>query len=839
MSELPAGHAVGPYEILAPLGRGGMGTVYLARDRRLGRQVALKFLHADDGEHDAYSRVLREARAASTLNHPNICQVYDVGSQGAASWIAMEYIEGQPLSAILASRTIPHHEAVRIVQALAGGLAHAHARGVIHRDLKPANVVFDSGGQPKILDFGISSRSPEAIASDVTQTGAHSPGSSFEGSLPYMAPELLRGELPDQRSDLWSLGVLFYELLTGRLPFQGSNIDVMAAILEARVPALPSSVPPHIVHVVKRLLAKAPSERFGSATEAAAALDAMAIEAPVRRRYGRVLVGSALTVALATAGYAIWAQRRSKALSLADQLLVSVSDTPHRAPTFSPDATLVAVIVPDDAGVAQVRVVDLAQKQSIPVTSGPAAASRPRWSPKGDQIVYAVDGQGIWSVSPVGGEARRIVESGFNPNFSRDGTRLVFEKRDGLWTAGADGSNPQRVQGSTPLPYPMARGPAFSPDGREIAFFQTEAGPNGDLWAISSTGGTPRRLTSDLREGGWPVWTRDGRSIIYSSARAGSRTLWQVSATGGSPVPLTVGAGEDDEPELSADGVRLAYSNVRNTWDLRTRDLTTGTERSLLRRNTELVFPQFSPDGTRIVFFGRADYGVAIFTVNADGTGLRQLTGGRALNHQPRWSHDGEQIYFFQVNPERAFLRMSALGGGSTTFRQWEWTTANAPQFDPTGRFVAYLRARPPGAPSSIPEHTVIHTIATGEERVWDEPHTHPSGWSKDGGSIAGWQHPGSVVICTVADGQCRKVTTGVGPAWPLGSDRLYFLRPADPSKPQELWSIGVNEGDERFEAAVGLFRPIDRVITVSPNHVAAWANLQPGRYEVWTATIR
>ncbi len=593
-----------------------------------------------------------------------------------------------------------------------------------------------------------------------------------------MAPEVLRGQLPDQRSDLWSLGVVFYELLTGQLPFKGSAVDVMAAILEARVPPLGSNIPEPVVRVVTRLLAKAPSERYASGTEVAAALDALAPGAPARRRSSPVLVGTVLTLAIAAGGYLLWSQLRSKPLALADQLLVSTSDASHRAPSFSPDATLVAVVVPDETGVPQVRVVNLAQKQSHQITSGPAAASRPRWSPKGDQIVYAVDGQGIWSVSPVGGEARRIFESGFNPNFSRDGSRLVFEKRDGVWTAGADGSNPQLVNGAGRQPYPIARGPAFSSDGREIAFFQSEAGPNGDLWAVPSEGGTPRRLTSDLREGGWPVWTRDGRSIIYSSARAGSRTLWQIPAAGGEPVPLTIGAGEDDEPDLSADGARLAYSNVRNSWDLKRLDLTTRAEQSLLRRNTELLFPQFSPDGKRLVFFGRADYGVAVFTISADGTALRQLTGGRELNHQPRWSHDGEHVYFFQVSPEQSFRRISAVGGASTKFNAWEWITASAPQFDPTGQFIAYLRARPPGAASSIPEHTVIHTISTGEEREWPEPHTHPTGWSQDGNAIVGWRHDGSIMICTVSDSRCRKVTNGSTPVWPSGSERLYFLRP-------------------------------------------------------------
>jgi len=838
--QLEPGQAVGPYHILSTLGSGGMGTVYLAEDRRLGRKIALKFLHPDIAAGEDDSRLLREARAASALNHPNICQVFDVGGGGSASWIAMEYVEGRPLSDSLPSAGMRPDAVIRIASQIAGALAHAHQRGILHRDLKPSNIVCEPDGRSKILDFGIASRLPQAVAHEITRTLTTPLSPALEGSLPYMAPEILRGETPDQRSDLWSFGVMLYELVTGRRPFRGgSTLEVASAILEARVAPLPASVPAPLARIVLRLLTLNPTDRYGSAAEVGAALDAIGRREHQAPGYRTAMIALGVTALIGIAGYFLWRATQFQPLTASEQRLVSTAEASHRAPSYSPDAAMLALVAPDAAGVPQIRVADLQAGTSIQITSGDGPADRPRWSPKGDQIVYGLASQGIWSVSPLGGTPRRILASGFNPNFSADGARLVYEERDGLWTAAADGSDLRKVEGTSLLFYLLPRGPAFSPDGSQIAFFKAEVGPNGDLWIIPAAGGTARRLTSDLREGGWPVWTPDGRAILYSSARAGSRTLWQVPVDGGEPVPLTTGAGEDDQPEISADGRQVAYTNVRHTWDLRVRDLAAGTERSLLQRGVEILFPMFSPDGKRIAFFGRADFAVAIFTIGADGSDLRQLTAGRELNHQPRWGPDGKDVYFFQVHPEQSFRRVPALGGPSVAFRPWEWTTENTPAFDPSGRFIAYLRQPPVGASSSDSEHMVIHEVATGREREWPAGHVHPTGWSQDSGSIVGWRHDNTVVFCRVEDGSCRVLTKGSMPVWPPGSARVYFLRPENRSAPQELWSMAVDGSAERFEAHLGRFRPIDRFVAVSRDGVAAWSPFQPGRHEVWTAAVR
>jgi serine/threonine protein kinase/Tol biopolymer transport system component len=842
---LEPGNRIGPYEIVAVLGRGGMGTVYRARDHRLQRQVALKFLHGDDdppGDGEWHRRLLREAQLASALNHPNICHVYDVGGQGADSWIAMEYVDGPSLQTLIGDAGLPPDTVAHLARQIADGLAHAHANGVLHRDLKSANVVRDTAGRVRVLDFGIAGRLPAAVAHEVTHTATLAEAPVVQGTLPYLAPEILRSGTYTERSDLWSFGVLLHEMLTGSLPFDGRTpFELASAILESPAPPLPAHVPEPLSRIVRRLLAKNAADRYASAADVAAALDAVThrTQADPRPRTTRTALVLASVAALAVLGYLVWRTFQFVPLQLSQQQLLSTIEGSQRAPAYSPDGRRLAFLAPDKERVPQVWVRDLAQDAAVQVTSGPAGAGRPRWSPAGDRVVFALGNQGIWSVSPLGGPPTRIIERGANPNFSRDGRMLVFESGYRLWTAAADGANVREVAGTPGVAYNVPLTPALSPDGTQIAFFRAEAGPNGDLWIVPAQGGSARQLTFDLREGGWPCWTPDGRAIVFSSARAGSRTLWQIPAGGGEPVPLTSGAGEDDQPDISADGQRLVYSNVRNSWELRVRNLEAGSERTLLRKGLEILFPMFSPDGQRIVFFGRSDFAVAIFTIGADGSALQQLTGGRELNHQPRWDGDGQYIYFFQLRPTSSFRRMPAPGGPSELFRDWRWETHGRPMFDPSGRMIAYLRQPPPGESGGEPAHTVIHEIATGKERRLPAAATRVTGWSGDSASIVGYRTDGTIVVCAVTDGACRVLAKGTQPVWPAGSDRILFRRVAGPDGREQLWSIQADGSGEQLVTELGEFRPIDRFFDASRDGRIVWAPYFPGQHQLWAAGLR
>ncbi len=312
---LVAGSHVGPYEVLAAIGAGGMGEVWRARDTRLERDVALKVLPAETvGDATARARLVREARLASKLNHPHICTIYDVGEDGGHTYIGMELVEGQSLAERLRDGALPIDTVVRYGQQLADALAHAHAHGVVHRDFKSANAVLTPEGQVKVLDFGLAKRLVTDDLSDATTLSRPSlsePG-VVAGTLAYMAPEQLRGQPADARSDIWALGIVLYELATGKRPFEGqTGFDLTAAILRQPLLPPPPSVPAPLAGVIARCLAKEPGERYQQASEVRAALEAVALgqaaatwatwRVMLRRRRGLVATGGSVVALLVIA----------------------------------------------------------------------------------------------------------------------------------------------------------------------------------------------------------------------------------------------------------------------------------------------------------------------------------------------------------------------------------------------------------------------------------------------------------------------------------------------------------------------------------------------------------
>ncbi len=271
------GQTLGHYRIEAQLGAGGMGVVYRAHDTRLERTVAVKVIGESlEADATARARLIQEARAASALNHPNICTIHEVGEAGGRAFIVMEYVEGRPLSAVAPGDGLPVETVIRYGSQIADALAHAHERGVVHRDLKSSNIIVTPEGRPKVLDFGLAKRLRGAGLEDATRTQGLTGAGAIVGTLLYMAPEVLRGEPADTRSDIWALGVVLYEITAGRQPFQGqTGFELTSAILREPPAPLPPQAPVGLRAIIHRCLAKEPGERYQRAGEVRAALETL------------------------------------------------------------------------------------------------------------------------------------------------------------------------------------------------------------------------------------------------------------------------------------------------------------------------------------------------------------------------------------------------------------------------------------------------------------------------------------------------------------------------------------------------------------------------------------
>jgi Tol biopolymer transport system component/DNA-binding winged helix-turn-helix (wHTH) protein len=558
-------------------------------------------------------------------------------------------------------------------------------------------------------------------------------------------------------------------------------------------------------------------------------------DSPGRRRaLWPYLVGCGV---LTAAGIAVvlGLARGNGPVSLAGHRLVSGFPASLRDPSLSPDGGTMAYVNEVD-GHPQIWIKS--------VTDGPATQltflngvglGRTRWSPTGDQILFNYAG-GIWSVSPLGGAPRQIIQHGRNPSLSADGQQLVYEGLGvpngdrGIWIAKIDGTNVRRVLEKQ---FTLAGAPAVSPDGRSIVFFQSHGGPMGDFWVIPAAAGPARRLTFDDAEAGTPTWTPDGRFIIFSSERAGSRTLWRIPAGGGEPEPVTSGAGEDSDPQISVDGKRLIYTNVRNSFSLELLDPTAGLKRTLLQSRSLIGGPRFSPDGRRVAFFQHVAAGVHVFTIGVDGNDLRQVTSRQGeRNIVPRWSSRGESLLFNQVRPKDSLRRVSSHGGDSSEVLPWAWDTRV--ELDPREEAIVFARGR----------QVVIRQLQSGREMTMNRP-LHDARWSPDGqviyatetvrdGSFDTW----NVVRCTVATSSCSTLTSGHTVVPSRDGRRIYFLRPGTAGM-RGLWSAASNGRDERKLGDIGPFRLPDVSFDVSPNHQIVWPAFHAGAPEIWMATLR
>ena len=724
-----SGSQFGPYVIHSLLGAGGMGEVYRARDGRLNRDVALKFLHADA---DA-RRFQTEARAVAALNHPNIVSIFDV----ADGYLVTELVDGNPLRKLKPTQ----REAIDYAAQIADGLAAAHSAGITHRDLKPDNVMVTREGRVKILDFGLA-RQAQSGTDDATRTL----GGMVMGTVAYMSPEQARGQAADARSDIFSFGTTLYEMLAAKQPFTGeSAAQTMAAVIEKDPPPLPETVPHGLKGIVLRCLEKEPARRFQSASDLAYALRAMSgsstlVQPPIPVKQAIPWLSAALALALAaTIAFALL-RPAPVAIAISDlpRTPIPIEEPSPDDAAFSPDGKSILYT----ALVGETRQVFLRQldsPDSQQLTKGSEDARAPAWSPDASKFYFVrrrQEGE-LWEQSVSGSTPQRIATNVFGYAITPDGRGVVFCT---FFDAGALHLKVSSPMGSPARPLRNApaeirpRGSAsqpqlhFSPDGKQLLFAFGSTLPIAQLFVIpwpEASGAArevPLRESTEERHRGTFTWLGDSRYVVAERQVGGRFGLDFIDTQQGTRKTHFSSYGRLQPNTFDAVHDRLLYQERGENWGAWSYSL---ADRQLSRlHDTSLneTEPAWSPDGSTLAFV--AHYG------DEDELWLKNVAAG--------W--------------KRVLFKSSATGDKSARFR--------APSFSPDGGRLAVTVILDQAIVSS---GHAIYLILTKSGQATRLPGNlggplRPLDWSPDGRSLAFRANSSTLQILDIESGKLRQL---------------------------------------------------------------------------------
>jgi len=824
---LSPGARLGPYEILSPLGAGGMGEVYAARDTRLGRTVAIKRTHEQFSD-----RFQREARAISALNHPNICQLYDVGPD----YLVMELVEGGPAAPVDTPRKL-----LDLAVQMADGLSAAHAAGIVHRDLKPDNILVTRDGRVKLLDFGLAiERSGRPASDEETRmaSGAAATGSGvIVGTVAYMSPEQARGEAPlSAQSDQFSLGLVLYELAAGQRAFRrGSAAETMTAIIREEPEPLPSTTPAPLRWVIERLLAKDPGDRYDStrdlyrelrlirdrvseASGLTASADAPRARGRTRRRAAlaaAVLAGVVLGGALAWLPFLRPATASTNDLSGLTFRPLATESVMEADPSWAPDGRTIAYVAMVD-GRSQIFTRSVDGGQAAQITRDSAEAANPAWAPDGSAIYFNSAG-GLWVVGSAGGAPDRVFERVGEYAIHPDGTTIVFQRAGAIW-AGRRGEEPRELPNVSEIPRPMGLS-GLAPDGSRFAVLTRDT-----VWIVPYlTDAPPQHHTVSAVQAA--SWMPDSRRLALTRIVGPEpHTFSMLDTVSGdhrvfyaNPNAMTFGA-------ASPDGRRLAYVAGRIEWNIVEVSTADARTRTLVAAGDTSYHPDWGPGGTRFAFMRyRGGRWSIEETSVVDGLSRRLLDIEQDTAGFLRMAPDGSQMTFMVEQPGGSQLMLANLSGQTSRLDPGAPGPTSDAVWAPDGRHVIYLRTVPgdrielarirPGSTSAA-EVLASHPPTDGARvRV-------PTAWSSDGNVIL-TRSSGArqQYYLSPADFSSERPVPAERLCWDavgLSNDGRTVLaicrNTSVPGGPWQLWSVDAATGRERLVGNVDLPPSTERV---------------------------
>ncbi len=843
------GRTLSHYKVLEEISRGGMGIVYKALDLKLNREVALKVLPPElVSDPDRKRRFVQEAQAAAALKHPNIAVVYEIDEVEDVNFIVMELIEGSTLSDMLRDGPLPVERAIEIAVDVTSGLASAHEKGIVHRDLKPGNIMVTRDGHPKIIDFGLA-KLIEAVsdtpAEGVTAVRGETHPGTVLGTFAYMSPEQARGGSVDARSDVFSFGIVFFQMLSGDLPFKGeTSADTLGAILKDPTPrANIAKGGGSLQPILNKCLAKTPGERYPNARELFDDLK------QARTKLATTTASKALVAfmvaTLAIVGAILFVSFTSRddftgtSFRFANPVQVTTALGVEEEPSWSPDASMLAFTAAKPGVQSVISMTGVQDTDTdiwitqvpggVPInrTQDHSGTDRfPAWSPDGTQIAFwsSRDGGGYYIMPALAGPARLVRSTqarfGGGVAWSADGSKLACVVYDGelhifaeVIDLESDTSERILLPGQRDRRYYLS----WSPDA--LFFAYVDGGALNDdvnqLVTLRIADGTTHSITDGSGASWRPTWSREGRVVYYVASQGGATMdLWRQpldddGAPVGAPTALTTGIGMRRSAVFSPAHDRLAYSQgrlVANLWRipiLKDRPATWADAEQLTFENAHLQFFELSPDESRIALSSNRSGNFDLWIMPSMGGELTPLTNNSAHDWAPAWSPNAEEIAFYSFRTGDREIWVMPVGGGPARQLTREGGRNQFPTWSADGRNIVFTSAR------------------SGNREVWivEAEGGEPPRQLTDGNLILVWPRtsPDGRLIAFVARGDDTNASVWVlpydggeptlvtnqparYPHWSRDGRILYFLDGGNP----RIWSVPIGGGAERVVAELG-----------------------------------